>query len=87
MQSPSLSREKTGVRIARFVARVENLLVVGGILAVAVGIVLATRGAEVLLATSCIILGVGLFSGPISRRVGWVVTTIALLLFVIALFV
>ena len=87
MQSHSPGREKTRVRIARFLGRVENLLILGGILAVAVGIALATRGAEVLLATSCIILGVGLFSGPMSRKVGWVLTAIALLLFVIALFV
>jgi len=87
MQSHSSGREKTRVRIARFLGRAENLLVFGGILAVAVGITLATRGAEVLLASSCIILGVGLFSGPMSRRVGWVLTGIALLLFVVALFV
>ena len=87
MQSPSPGSEKTRFRIARLLGRVENLLVLGGILATALGIVLATRGAEVLLATSCIILGVGLFSGPMSRKVGWVLTGIALLLFVIALFV
>jgi len=59
---------------------------VGGMLAAAVGILLTTRDGDVLLASSCIILGVGLFSGPMSRRVGWVLTGIALLLFVIALF-
>ena len=87
MQSPSPGPEKRRVRIARFLGRVENLLILGGILATALGILLATRGAEVLLATSCIILGVGLFSGPMSRKVGWVLTAIAVLLFVIAVFV
>ncbi len=87
MHSPSPGPEKTRVRIARFLGRVENLLILGGILATAVGILQATQGAEVLLASSCIILGVGLFSGPMSRRVGWVLMAIALLLFVIALFV
>ena len=86
MESQPSVRESTRARMVRFLRRTENLLIVGGILAAVVGIVLATRGAEVLLASSCIILGVGLFSGPMSRRVAWVLTAIALLLFVIALF-
>jgi hypothetical protein len=86
MESQPSVRESTRARMVRLLRRTENLLIVGGILAAVVGIVLATRGAEVLLASSCIILGVGLFSGPMSRGVGWVLTAIALLLFVIALF-
>jgi hypothetical protein len=87
MESQSVRKENAKAKTVRFLRRIENLLIIGGILAVATGILLATRGADVLLATSCIILGVGLFSGPMSRRVGWVLTSIAVLLFVIALFV
>jgi len=87
MESQPVVRESIKARMIRFMRRTENLLIVGGMLATATGILLATRGAEVLLASSCIILGVGLFSGPMSKRVGWVLTGIALLLFVIALFV
>ena len=86
MESQPPVRESTRDKIVRLLRRTENLLIVGGMLAVVTGILLATRGAEVLLASSCIILGVGLFSGSMSRRVGWVLTAIAMLLFVIALF-
>jgi len=86
MQSPSPSREKTRVRIARFVGRVENLLVLGGVLATAIGIALASRDVEALLACSCIVLGISLVSGLAWRRVGWVLATAAVLLFVVSLF-
>lgn len=63
----------------------ENLLIAGGVLVAAIGIVMATHNTEVLLSSSCIVLGVGLFSSTMSRKAGWVLLVISTVLFVLAM--
>ncbi len=65
--------------------RAENLLILNGILAIAIGILLATESCEGLLASSCIVLGFALFTSAMSKKIGLVLTSISLIIFVIAL--
>ncbi len=72
----------------RLLGRIETFLIVAGVVAVATGAVLLSRnGDSIWLPLSTVILGVGLFSSPLSRRVGWVLTGVAVTLLVIGLFV
>jgi hypothetical protein len=66
--------------------RAESLLILNGILAIAIGIVLATRNCQILLASSCIVLGFALFTGSMSKKIGFVLTIVSVIVFIIALF-
>jgi len=65
----------------------EAILLVNGILAAGVGVFLAMRDAEGLLAATCIVLGFALFLSAISKRIGLLLTLISLILFVTAVLV
>jgi hypothetical protein len=70
-----------------FLRRAENLLICGGILAVAAGVMMLVQDDVQLPAAAVIVLGIGLVSGTISRRAGWLLTAVALILLVVAAFV
>ena len=67
-----------------FLRRAENLLIGGGILAVAAGILMLVQGFRQMPVAVVIVLGIGLVAGTISRRAGWLLTTVALILLVVA---
>ena len=67
----------------RFLRKAENLLVVGGLLAVAIGVFLVVDGAAGMLAASAITLGVGLVTSSFSRRMGWLAVALAAVFFII----
>ena len=69
----------------RLLGRTETFLFAAGIVGAVTGVVLLVRDAPAWLATSPIILGVGLFSSPLSKWVGWVLTGVATVLLVIGL--
>ena len=72
--------------VLRILTRIENLVVFGGLLAVAIGVLMIQQGNRGVLPASCLVLGIGLLTSLASRRIGWVLTGISLILFVIALF-
>lgn len=66
-----------------FLGRAENLLITGGILAVTAGIMMLAQGFSQLPAAAVLVLGLGLFSGAFRRRIGWLLTMVALVLLVL----
>ena len=66
-----------------FLRRAEHLLIAGGILAVAAGIMMLTQGFSRMPAAAVLVLGLGLFSGAFRRRIGWLLTVVALALLVV----
>ncbi len=66
-----------------FLRRAEHLLIAGGILAVAAGIMMLTQGFNKMPAAAVLVLGLGLFSGAFRRRIGWLLTTVSLVLLVV----
>jgi hypothetical protein len=66
-----------------FVGRAENLLIAGGILAVATGIVVLVMDDDGLPVAAAIVLGLGLLLGAFRRRLGWLLTAVALILLVL----
>jgi hypothetical protein len=74
--------------VRRLLGRIETFLIVAGVVATATGAVILSRnGDSIWLPLSVVMLGVGLFTSPLSRRVGWVLTGVATVLLVIGLFV
>lgn len=66
-----------------YLRRAENLLIAGGILAVAAGIMMLAQGFSQLPAAAVLVLGLGLLSGAFRRRIGWLLTAVALVLLVV----
>ncbi len=66
-----------------FLRRAEHLLIAGGILAVAAGIMMLARDDGQIPAVAVLVVWVGLISGPIRRSVGWLLTVVALVLLVV----
>ncbi len=66
-----------------FLRRAEHLLIAGGLLAVAAGIMMLAQGFSQLPAATVIVLGLGLLSGAFWRRIGWLLTVVALVLMVL----
>ncbi len=61
-----------------FLRRAENLLIAGGILAVAAGVMMLAQGFSQVPAAAVLVLGLGLFSGASRRRIGWLLTLVTL---------
>ncbi len=66
-----------------FFRRAEHLLVTGGLLAVAAGVIVLSKDGSEMPAAAMIVLGLGLFSGAVWRRAGWLLTAVALVLLVV----
>ena len=63
-----------------YLRRAENLLIAGGILAVTAGIMILAQGFSQMPAAAVLVLGLGLFAGSFRRRIGWLLTVVALVL-------
>ena len=66
-----------------FLRRAENLLIAGGALVIAAGIMMLAQGFSRIPAAAVLVLGLGLFSGAFQRRIGWLLTAVALILLVV----